>query len=386
MDAIRAALRLPVQAVAAKEAARDEASEKRAVASYGYMFASCSQGTYACTESQERALVALLRRHHASLRLRGQVTTASSVQLHAIAFVAGQYAGSALDISALAPFSLRLRIDALHVAADAQLIVLQVAVDPTEGLVCIHEPKAWFPDDAACMLWTPGCKFGGFTFPSTPFTPQHTPGPTAFNDSLVRDPTRHNLYAFDGMLQTFQVPAVTSYIVRPPLYSDDALSYKSLSVQQMRMWATDRRKQANSLRRDGKVTEAIAEYSSAIEMDPDDGETYYARALLYLHEKHSDAARSDLQKVLSLNPVHAMATEKLRGLGRGLSEMATTAATPDPQRLLHLLQDELKARKKEKKPKKEHKNKDHRRRSKERKRRRSESPPAHRRSSSRYSR
>ncbi|OQR96853.1 hypothetical protein ACHHYP_13212 [Achlya hypogyna] len=370
MDAIRAALAPAVQAVVAADAARAQ-TDARTTASYSYMFAACTHDTWTYDGGHGRVLEALLRRHHRHLLLRGHATATNAVQITDVVFVQGARQGQTLDVAELAPLPLRL---CNGVEATPDSLVLKAIVDPNLGLVCEPTADAYPPDDSLLKtLWAPGCTFGGFAFPLGSFAPD-TARPVAFNHGLARDPTRHNLYAFDGMLQTFQVPAVTSYIVRPLLYSDDALSYKTLSIQQMRMWAVDRRKHAATYRREGKTAEAIAEFSSAIEMDPDDVETYYERAMLYLQEKRSDMARVDLEKVLSLQPAHAMAADKLRALGE---RPLAAVAPPDPHRLLHLLEDEMKTKKDKKK--KDHKKKDHKRRSKERKRRRSESPPSRRR-------
>ncbi|OQS05236.1 hypothetical protein THRCLA_02598 [Thraustotheca clavata] len=328
----------------------DQLDDKKQVenGAYSYMFAQSLDGYWNSIEkrSNERVLMAVLRRHCQNLLVEGTVEKDGMMQLHVVRFVNGKYQGKALNVQAFPSAVIALRDTKYRCQT---LVFARLLLNTMGELIAEVVSNVSVPKDQLIQMWTPGCSFGGFTFP------MDLPLPSvrsfkSINALLAQDPTRHNLYAFDGMLQTYQLPAVTSYIVRPQLYNDDSLSYKTLSIQQMQAWAIDRRHQAQKYRQENKLSLAIQEYTAAIELDPQDAETYYDRAMVYFGLKQSQEAKNDLHQVLQLNPSHAMAKHKLEQV----------EIVPDRDRLLHLLQDELKQRKKDKKKRKKE-TKSHRR-------------------------
>jgi tetratricopeptide (TPR) repeat protein len=52
----------------------------------------------------------------------------------------------------------------------------------------------------------------------------------------------------------------------------------------------------------GQLSEALAEYSRAIELSPSNTNAYYNRALVYQKQSNSQAAFADFEKIISLNP------------------------------------------------------------------------------------
>ena len=68
---------------------------------------------------------------------------------------------------------------------------------------------------------------------------------------------------------------------------------------------TDYVNQGDSLLAQGKWNEAVSQYSSAIEADPENAALYHSRAQAYIYLEKYDEALSDLNKAMELQPDYA---------------------------------------------------------------------------------
>ena len=69
----------------------------------------------------------------------------------------------------------------------------------------------------------------------------------------------------------------------------------------------------NAFEQNGRLTEAMAEYKRAIELEPQNTNAYYNRALLYQKEGDAKAALADFDKIIAINPNFS---EPYYGLGQ----------------------------------------------------------------------
>ncbi|RHY14492.1 hypothetical protein DYB25_008454 [Aphanomyces astaci] len=145
----------------------------------------------------------------------------------------------------------------------------------------------------------------------------------------------------------------------------------------MQQWAADKRTQAAALHRQGKQSDAVAAYTTAIDMDKDDVEAYVGRGRLFVEMQRMDEARQDVEAALKLHPLHEAAVELQHKLLHHASSSSSmedamlarmkgdeggsggVASSKHPDRLRALLEMDIQSHAKEKKKdKKEHKKKE----------------------------
>ncbi|KAH9096387.1 hypothetical protein LEN26_017505 [Aphanomyces euteiches] len=356
MPELRDLLRPSVEALVAEETSRphEAAKEKPYLSSFAGV---ALEPKRTLNEAATSTLIAILRRYAMDLVLRGIFSaTDNDVLVQSIGFHSGAYSGKSLDVSMVHALRLPLSThDPLPVdkaQVECSILLGQSHIDVALSIYAGAPLPSTFWD--SIQTWTPGCTFGGFTFPTAPlsrFAPR--PGPSSINFLLQQDRSTTNIYAVDGMLFTYNAPSVTSYIVAAKLHQDEALSYRTLSKQQMQQWAVEKRKQGVALRRQGKREEALEAYTTAIDMDSTDPDTFVARAVLHLDMKRKDLAKDDIDTALRLDPAHSGALE------------VSNKLRPDPDRLRALLEaDDRKVRKEKKKLEKKEKKK-HKKRSRD---------------------
>src|SRR3972149_2464641 len=81
---------------------------------------------------------------------------------------------------------------------------------------------------------------------------------------------------------------------------------------------------ANSLARENKLEEALAEYTKAIETDVNLSEAYYGRGSVYLGQEKLEGAATDFRKAIDINPKYIDAHRKL-------AETFTKIGSPDDE-------------------------------------------------------
>ncbi|RHY34970.1 hypothetical protein DYB32_000524 [Aphanomyces invadans] len=135
----------------------------------------------------------------------------------------------------------------------------------------------------------------------------------------------------------------------------------------MQQWAADKRSQAAALRQKGKCDEAITAYTTALEMDQEDVESFVGRGALYLELKRTDVARRDMESALKLQPSHSGALELQQNVHAAVAASMEVAprqellpSGKDSDRLRALLEMDIRQSSKDKKKdhKKEHKKKE----------------------------
>ncbi len=65
----------------------------------------------------------------------------------------------------------------------------------------------------------------------------------------------------------------------------------------------------------GEVDRAIADYTKAIALDPDDAEAYYNRGVVYGRKGDKEREIADFRKALEINPSYQNAKKGLKILG-----------------------------------------------------------------------
>jgi tetratricopeptide (TPR) repeat protein len=131
----------------------------------------------------------------------------------------------------------------------------------------------------------------------TPATPSPTPIPTPVSTPVPTAlPTPEPPQLLASIEKDNQSPAPlpveTIEVSSPPRNAADAPAHKN---------------NADELRRKGENEQAVAEYDTAIELDPNYQEAYYNRGLAHQNKRDYDLSIADFNRAVRLNPQDALA-------------------------------------------------------------------------------
>ena len=96
---------------------------------------------------------------------------------------------------------------------------------------------------------------------------------------------------------------------------DESLNVLDEGLQLDVRYAAIHRQRARTLTQMRRLNEAVDAVTIAIEIDPNDWQSYYTRAIIYGEIKDKDRARKDLDKALVLSPKNSEVLQALKDMG-----------------------------------------------------------------------